>query len=217
MKGDNPWFYGHPLINRSLALAKIYYAADSGETYDCTAADSTSRSPGQSAQYSIDISLVTPYLRLTGDGKTPYFGNFREAIYKAVSGAANEAYRNLIRPPTAMSIKEAAYAMMKEAYLKASDNGTLPAKARQIMYPARGEKFDDKRFTQEILPNYINDNPEETADWDVVYDAHGNLSEPSYRSPRSARHDLGSAISRRAAIAATSDAGGEGGGDQETE
>jgi hypothetical protein len=75
---------------------------------------------------------------------------------------------------------------MKDAYLKASDNGKLPAKARQIMYAARGEilrltgrkKFDDKRFTQELLPDYINGNPEETADWDVIYDARGNLIEP---------------------------------------
>jgi hypothetical protein len=84
----------------------------------------------------------------------------------------------MIRPPTKMSIKDAAYAVMKDAYLKASDNGTLPAKARQIMYAARGEilrltgrkKFDDKRFTQELLPDYINDHPDETADWDVVYE-----------------------------------------------
>ena len=35
--------------------------------------------------------------------------------------------------------KDAAYAVMEAAYLKASANGTLPAKARQIMYAARGE------------------------------------------------------------------------------
>jgi hypothetical protein len=111
---------------------------------------------------------------------------FAEAIVKAATGVANEAYRNMIRPPTAMSIKDAAYAVMQDAYLKASDDGKLPAKARQIMYAARGailqltgrKKFDDKRFTQELLPDYINDNPEETADWDIVYDARGNLIEP---------------------------------------
>ena len=88
-----------------------------------------------------------------------------------------------------MSVRDAAYAVMEEAYLKVSDNdgGTrLPAKARQIMYAARGkileltrrEKFDDKYFTQHLLPDYLQDHPEETALWDVVYDARGHLTEP---------------------------------------
>jgi hypothetical protein len=54
------------------------------------------------------------------------------------------------------------------------------------MYAARGDilrltgraKFDDKYFTQTLLPDYLRDNPEATADWDVVYDARGNLIEP---------------------------------------
>jgi hypothetical protein len=35
------------------------------------------------------------------------------------------------------NIKEVAYEVMEQAYLKASANGTLPANARQIMYAAR--------------------------------------------------------------------------------
>jgi hypothetical protein len=103
-----------------------------------------------------------------------------------LKGAAGAAYRNLVRPEAAMSVRDAAYAVMEVAYLKASDNGTLPAKARQIMYAARGkileltgrEKFDDKYFTQQVLPAYLQDYPEETANWDVVYDARGHLTEP---------------------------------------
>jgi hypothetical protein len=68
----------------------------------------------------------------------------------------------------------------------ASGNGTLPAKARQIMYAARGKilqlsgakKFGDAYFTQVLLPDFINENHELTANWDVVYDARGNLTEP---------------------------------------
>jgi hypothetical protein len=74
---------------------------------------------------------------------------------------------------------------MKDAYLKASDNGELPAKARQIMYAARPEilrltgkdKFDDRYFTQNLLPDYLAEHAEATA-WNVVYDARGNLKEP---------------------------------------
>ena len=57
-----------------------------------------------------------------------------------------------------VSIKDAAWDIMEDAYLKASANGTLPAHARQIMYAARGhiqrtadrplgKKFD-QYFTQ---------------------------------------------------------------------
>jgi hypothetical protein len=92
----------------------------------------------------------------------------------------------MTRPATAMSIKDAAYKVMKQAYLKASDDGKLPAKARQIMYAARPDilrltgktTFGDKYFTQNLLPDYQAEHPEETADWNVVYDARGHLKEP---------------------------------------
>jgi hypothetical protein len=84
-----------------------------------------------------------------------------------------------------VTIKEAACQVMAEAYLKASSGGTLPAAARQIMYAARGQiqdlagrPLDDKYFTQTLLPDYMAENPAETASWDVIYDARGNFVEP---------------------------------------
>ena len=84
-----------------------------------------------------------------------------------------------------ISIKEAAYEVLEKAYMKASSNNALPAHARQIMYAARGyiqertgKRLRDDYFTQTLLPDYINDNPETTAGWDVVYDARGHLIEP---------------------------------------
>lgn len=84
-----------------------------------------------------------------------------------------------------MTIKEAAELVLPEAYLKASSDGTLPAHARQIMYAARGRiqeftgrTLNDQYFTQTLLPDYTRDNPEETADWDVVFDARGHFEEP---------------------------------------
>ncbi len=84
-----------------------------------------------------------------------------------------------------VTAKEAAYAVMREAYEKASGGGCYPANARQIMYAARpaiqertGQTLSDIYFTQVLLPDYIRENPEETAGWDVVYDARGHLSEP---------------------------------------
>src|SRR5262249_17485084 len=33
-------------------------------------------------------------------------------------------------------------------------------------------------FTQRLLPDFMNENPQRTKDWDVVYDARGRLTEP---------------------------------------
>jgi hypothetical protein len=70
--------------------------------------------------------------------------------------------------------------------MAASDNNRLPANARQIMYAARPlilgrterDSLSDQYFTQTLLPDYIECNPEECADWDVVYDARGTFREP---------------------------------------
>lgn len=85
-----------------------------------------------------------------------------------------------------ITVKEVAWEVMEAAYLKASANGTLPANARQIMYAARGpilqqadkDSFDDAYFTQVLLPQYVEEHPEETASWDVIYDARGHITEP---------------------------------------
>jgi Topoisomerase 6 subunit A/Spo11, Toprim domain len=84
-----------------------------------------------------------------------------------------------------ISIRDAAWQVMEEAYLKASANGTLPANARQVMYAARpyiqrhadrdlGSRFD-QYFTQQLLPDFIEEN---RVDWDVVYDDRGHFREP---------------------------------------
>ena len=87
-----------------------------------------------------------------------------------------------------ISIREAAWDIMEKAYLKASANGDLPAHARQIMYAARPDiqRIADKRigkgfdqyFTQTLLPDYMQEHPEKTAGWNVVFDARGNFHEP---------------------------------------
>ena len=92
---------------------------------------------------------------------------------------------------TRVTIKEVAYECMEEAYLKASAGGTLPAHARQVMYAARptilakahdrsGDppKLESVYFTQTLLPDYMNEHPSQTADWDVVFDARGHFTEP---------------------------------------
>jgi hypothetical protein len=91
------------------------------------------------------------------------------------------------RRTKALSIKEAAYRVMEEAYLHASGNKADPANARQIMYAARPRVLEltggrcwskSSYFTQVLVPNFVEAHPDLTADWDVVYDARGRLVEP---------------------------------------
>jgi len=80
-------------------------------------------------------------------------------------------------------IKTAAWQVMEAAYLKASANGTLPAHARQIMYSARPDvlemtdktEMSDTYFIKDLLAEYI---IEKGVNWNVVYDARGNFTEP---------------------------------------
>ncbi len=87
-----------------------------------------------------------------------------------------------------VTIREAAWEIMEKADLKASANGRLPAHARQIMYAARphiqrtadkeiGKDFD-QYFTQTLLPDYMQENLDETNGWNVVFDARGHFHEP---------------------------------------
>jgi hypothetical protein len=113
------------------------------------------------------------------------------AVKKSVDRDRHRAARRLeeqLREGRAKrtTVIDAAWEVMREAYLKASGGGKFPANARQVMYAARGHileatgrsSFDDDYFTQELLPQYQRDNPEETKDWDVVYDERGHLIEP---------------------------------------
>jgi hypothetical protein len=91
----------------------------------------------------------------------------------------------LVRFRQNLSIKDAAEMVMEKAYLKASDNGKLPTKPRQIMYAARPELLpmtdkevlNDVYFTQQLLPDYIEAHSQ-CAHWEIVWDARGTFSEP---------------------------------------
>ena len=105
---------------------------------------------------------------------------------KAEIRDANAVHRrcdNLSRRFRRVTQKEAAYAVMRSAYMTASANGTLPANPRQIMYAARGailertgrETLDSGYFTQTLLVDYIK---ERGVDWDIAWDDRGHFREP---------------------------------------
>ena len=182
----NPRYKFNPFINRTKTLAYLNFWADSTGLRLHGCGIDFKVAGAKRADYTLALSLITPFLQLSSDGKSPYLRHFQEAIEKAVGGAAREAYQQIVRPPTMMTLKDAAWLVMRHAYMKASGNGKLPAKARQIMYAARGDllrltgakKFSDTYFTQILLPDYLNEKQELVAHWDVVYDARGNLTEP---------------------------------------
>jgi hypothetical protein len=81
---------------------------------------------------------------------------------------------------------------MPQAYAEASDHGRLPAPARQIAYAVRrlAGLGDELRMDyllkgahQGAINWYLETHEAETADWDVIRDARGELREPhTYRS-----------------------------------
>jgi hypothetical protein len=90
--------------------------------------------------------------------------------------------------------KAAAYVAMSKAYAQASDNGKLPAPARQVAYAVRRITGLGNALAMDYLLKrggsnrpglidcYMDDHPDETEDWDVIRDARGNLVEPhTYR------------------------------------
>jgi hypothetical protein len=148
--------------------------------------------PPKTGDYTVTLSLITPYLPLTNEGKEPSLEHLVKPVLDVVYKAAKKAHK-AIEQPAKVQIKEAAWQVMEEAYLSASDNGRLPANARQIMYAARPyilkatglESFGDQYFTQTLLPAYLEAHPERTRNWDVVFDARGNATEPhtAHRTP----------------------------------
>jgi hypothetical protein len=85
-----------------------------------------------------------------------------------------------------MSIKDAAYRVMASAYAAASDNGALPANARQIYYAARPEilrlaevdTVNAPNFTQGLLIDFMAEHPDDCAEWNVVFSDRGHFVEP---------------------------------------
>jgi DNA topoisomerase VI subunit B len=97
----------------------------------------------------------------------------------------SEARRHdaLVKRDKPMTVKEAAWEVMPQAYAIASSNGTLPANPRQIYYPARGpiiqatgnDTLSSQYFCQTLLVDYIE---EKGVEWDIVWDDRGHFREP---------------------------------------
>jgi len=174
------------IVNRSMTLARLHGACfPSGILLRGCDLHRKVEGPG-TGDYEIFLSVIAPKVQLAGDGKEPVLRQFSEAIAYVIRKSCGAAHRAMAKPQRGMSVKEAAWSVMAEAYLKASGDGTWPAEARQIMYPARPKilvltgnaRLDAPYFTQTLLPDYMEEHPEETAEWDVVFGARGTFIEP---------------------------------------
>lgn len=96
---------------------------------------------------------------------------------------SSRALSRMRHRPQRLTIRDAAFSVMEDAYMKASGDGRYPANARQIYYAARpailretGEyQLNSQYFTQTLLKDYME---EYSPEWDVVFDARGHISEP---------------------------------------
>jgi hypothetical protein len=179
------------VLNRSATPARVGAFPKPGaiELFGCDL-NRNVRVPG--GDYEITISVTAPHIQLANDGKQPFLAPFGNAIAEAVRKACGAAHRAVARPQATLSQKKAAWRVMSQAYHQVSRNvddasgKPLPANARQIMYAARPNilgmtgkgKLDSNYFTQTLLPDYVLEHPEETRDWDVVFDARGHFVEP---------------------------------------
>ena len=103
---------------------------------------------------------------------------------KAEERNRNAAFNRRIRlmPSHRVTLREAAFEAMEDAYLEASADGALPVKPRQIMYRARpyilertGEdSLNGQYFSQTLLIGYMEEH--DCSDWDIIWDASPDFS-----------------------------------------
>jgi hypothetical protein len=107
------------------------------------------------------LNIQAPALPLTSDGKTPDLTGLVGPIIDTLEQAGRRAKN--ASEATSEQIKDVCWPLIPEAYMAASDNNTLPAKARQIGYAARERSLarigrwykNMDTFTQEVLPEFI--------------------------------------------------------------
>lgn len=128
---------------------------------------------------------ITDAINLTVEAVTGKWAKQRKAEERDYSRRMRRR-EQLVDKPERITTKHAAWEVMQAAYLKASGDGELPAKPRQIMYSARPsilkitgkDALDDAYFTQTLLPDYMAEHAAECSSWDVIWDARGTFIEP---------------------------------------
>lgn len=87
------------------------------------------------------------------------------------------------------TIRDAAFAVMVDAYNAASSDGRRTVTARQIMYKARPpilemtgrDKLEDAYFVTRLLPEFLQAHPDLTRAWRIYFAPRGEFTEPYTR------------------------------------
>ncbi|MEM7730339.1 MAG: hypothetical protein AAF311_13905, partial [Pseudomonadota bacterium] len=187
------------LVNRTPALMtggtgwvdpedKSFFLQIDGKTH--ISVDGVLKGP---CNFDISLAITAPELPLVSDGKAVDMSVFEEVIEEALGSVLPRAY---VRPigkvgtrPTEkrITIKGAIYAIIEGVYndIAAAGIGVPP---RMLMYRCRPqilemtgrEGFDYQTFINAVH-DFIEDHPEKTADWRLLYDNRGNFIEPGGR------------------------------------
>jgi hypothetical protein len=142
-------------------------------------------------EWRVKMSINSPFVPISSSGKQPDFGQLRKGIMESLYSSMRASQKLPPKPKKhGMTVKSAAFMVMEEAYNKVSDDGKYWANARQLMYAARPailkyakqSSFTDSWFTQTILPEFLQQNPELTQTWRIAYDKRGDLIQPHNRA-----------------------------------
>lgn len=84
------------------------------------------------------VHIITPYMPITNDGKTPDLGKFADALQSAISSVLRAIKKALPPSPSGKTNKRESIAKhLPEAINRASDNGAYPFSLRQLFYKVR--------------------------------------------------------------------------------
>lgn len=181
----------HVITNRTYTLRQADLELNSGRLKFISGGyySTHNKQINRSHSYRVILSVSSPYIPIISSGKEPnlldgaYSSAIKEALHYTMkkAGAANPK-----RKTSNLTLIDAAEICMEDAYNKVSNNGQYWANARQLMYAARPRmleitgqsSFTDSYFTQDLLPPFLQANPELTADWKVAYDKRGSIIQP---------------------------------------
>jgi hypothetical protein len=109
----------HLMLNLSVVVAQITgTSAPDYLSLDGCGLDLALNVP--TGNYTVYLSLITPHVQLTSDGKAPSLKPYESAIIDVVYKAARQAHARAARPERTMPIKDAAWQVMAAAYFEAS-------------------------------------------------------------------------------------------------
>jgi hypothetical protein len=178
------------ITNRTPTLSESQLTVNSGRPRFTSGGYYTSHNKqvNRHKEYHVTLAISSPYIPIMSSGKMPQLlnGGYGDEIIEALFNTMKKAGKATTKKKSGMTLKNAAYFCMEEAYNKVSSNGKYWANARQLMYAARPTilqltgktSMDDSYFTQTILNQFISENPRLTEDWKVAYDKRGSVIQP---------------------------------------